>query len=222
MKRHPIYHFFVYLALIITVLVAGWLISQLIAARNMKVMVLVAKHYYPKGTAITDPEEFFEFKEFRMSDVPIDAVYFVEQLQNCTLMGDVQEGQAIQFSLLEKNQDVDKKEANLRHGMKRFSLLIESDRIQGGFVLSGCFVDIFYEVERENKKFSKMVAENVPVIAVDGTCDLHGQGPPPTVILNVTERQAQILKSQKNGAFAVTVRKVNFNAKDEPIKSRKN
>ena len=43
-------------------------VGRLFEPRNKQVMVVVAKHDYPKGTAITDPEQMFELREFGLFD----------------------------------------------------------------------------------------------------------------------------------------------------------
>ncbi len=95
MNRHPLYYFFVYSALIIFVLVAGFLIEQLIAQKYRKVMVLVAKHDFPKGTSITDPEEMFETRVISLSDAPPDAVFANEELSGRALTRDIKEGERL-------------------------------------------------------------------------------------------------------------------------------
>ena len=111
-----------------------------------------------------------------------------------------------------------KQETDLRLGMHRVSLSIESARVQGRWVQPGCFVDIAYQSETDKKRILKMIAENVKVTAVDQTCNLYGGASPPVFDLKVTAELAQVLKSQKGGTFALTVRRDNFNAKGEFIR----
>jgi Flp pilus assembly protein CpaB len=213
--------YLVLLTMILLVLasVGGYLVMQLIEQANKKVMLVVAKQNFPKGTIITNPEEMFEKREFYESDAPQGAISDLEELKNCTLNTDILEGQPVQSFFLERSRRSNKGVWNLRKkeeaGIQSFALSMETDQVQGGFVLPGCYVDIAYEVENNKKSFSKIVAENVQVSAVDQTCNLYGDGAPPNYCLKVTAEQAQTLKSQKGGRFVLTVRRDNFNPKGE-------
>ncbi len=71
-------------------------IEQKNTPRNDKVMVVVAKHDYPQGTIITDPEQMFEVREFLEADAPHGTFYFSEVGQvgrNAILTEDIHEGQ---------------------------------------------------------------------------------------------------------------------------------
>ena len=124
---------------------------------------------------------------------------------------------AVTFELTRKGPE-NKNQANRRDGMERFSLSMQLAQVQGGFVQPGCFVDVSYQFERHKKTISKIVAESVQIIAIDQTCNLYGDDPPPVCILQVTPEQARILNSQKGGRFTLTLRRDNFNAMGEFIK----
>jgi Flp pilus assembly protein CpaB len=222
MSSKAIYNFLIWSALVLFLLIAGFLVTQLILQINAKVMLVVAKHNYPKGTIITNPEEMFETRQFYESDAPQGAISDIEELRNCTLNTDILEGQPVQSFFLERSRrsnkgvwNLDKKEEAHLAGIQSFALSMETDQVQGGFVLPGCYVDIAYEVENNKKSFSKIVAENVQVSAVDQTCNLYGDCASPNYCLKVTAEQAQTLKSQKGGRFVLTVRRDNFNPKGE-------
>src|SRR6516165_4262856 len=106
MNRHPLYYFFVYFALIIALLVASYLTSQLIAQRSKKVMLVVAKHNYPKGTAITNAEDMFELRDIREADAPSGYLTEVEKLNRMTLNQDIREGEPITISHLKDQNRV--------------------------------------------------------------------------------------------------------------------
>ncbi len=124
---------------------------------------------------------------------------------------------AVTFELTGKGPE-NKNQANHRDRMERFSLSMQLAQVQGGFIQPGCFVDISYQVERDRKTISKILAESAMIIAIDQTCNLYGDGPPPVCILQVAAEQARILNSQKGGRFTLTLRRDNFNAMGEFIK----
>jgi hypothetical protein len=80
----------------------SWLIEQRDKEqRNKKVMLVVAKHDYPKGTIITDPEEMFELREFLDRDAPIHPFLegfseVAEAWRGAILTNDIREGQPLQ------------------------------------------------------------------------------------------------------------------------------
>jgi Flp pilus assembly protein CpaB len=123
----------------------------------------------------------------------------------------------VTFELTRKGSE-NKNQANRRDGMERFSLSMQLAQVQGGFVQPRWFVDISYQVERDKKTISKILAESVQIIAIDQTCNLYADGPPPVCILQVTAEQARILNSQKGGRFTLTLRGDNLNAMGEFIK----
>jgi Flp pilus assembly protein CpaB len=111
-----------------------------------------------------------------------------------------------------------KKEAKLPCGKEPFTISVGPGQIQDGFVLCGIFVDISYQTDYDGKKVSRMVAENVMVRSTDGTFNLFGDGPPTPVTLMVSEEQARTIKLLKGGLFVLTVRRDNFNSKEEFIR----
>jgi hypothetical protein len=99
------YLFLVGSASVLIFLVTSYLVTELIAQRNRIVMLVVAKHDYPKGTTISDPEQMFELRAVFDRDAPGDRVFNVEKLRNHTLTSDIAEGQPVQSSFLEKPKD---------------------------------------------------------------------------------------------------------------------
>src|SRR5262245_53026911 len=61
---------FGFLSLCVCGLVASYLTSQLIAQKNERVVLVVAKQNYSRGSAITNAEEMFELREIRQADAP--------------------------------------------------------------------------------------------------------------------------------------------------------
>jgi uncharacterized protein (TIGR03067 family) len=76
--------------------VCGYLFIDLTPQRNNAVVLLVvAKHNYPEGTAITDPEQMFELREISESDAPLSYIVDLEKLRNTTLTSDIRAGEPV-------------------------------------------------------------------------------------------------------------------------------
>jgi flagella basal body P-ring formation protein FlgA len=90
--------------LIILCAIAGSLVSELIAERHKKYLILVAKHNYPKGTVITHAEEMFEMRSTPGSELPPLAVFVFEDLQGRSLTRDITAGEPVLLSDLEKTK----------------------------------------------------------------------------------------------------------------------
>jgi len=99
---------FCFLCLVVCGLVSSYLTSQLIAQKNAKVAVVIAKHNYSKGTAIIDPEAMFEIREILQLDAPACAVSDLKDLRDRTLTSDIREGQPVQNAFLESTKDASK------------------------------------------------------------------------------------------------------------------
>src|SRR5439155_23798932 len=82
---------FGFLSLCVCGLVSSYLTSQLIAQKNRRVMLVVAKHNYPKGTAISNAEEMFELREIREADAPSGYLTEVEEQNRRILIKDIRE-----------------------------------------------------------------------------------------------------------------------------------
>jgi len=86
---------------IILVAAGGYLIVQLIAQRSTKVILLVAKGDYPKGTSIKEPKEMFEFFEIFLRDAPIGFITDFGELQDQTLTKDLRKAEPVQMMFLQ-------------------------------------------------------------------------------------------------------------------------
>jgi hypothetical protein len=143
-----------------------------IDATNDKVMVVVAKHDYPKGTIITDPEEMFEVREFLEADAPHGTFYFSEVGQvgpPAILTEDIHEGQpllnrsgeSLTFAGLIK---VGKLEPP---GPGREYFQIMTPQARQDSIRVGARVDVFeWESKDEHKGESKILMQNALVRAV--------------------------------------------------------
>src|SRR5216683_3107413 len=91
---------------IFTYLIGSFLVSQLIAQRKAKVTVVLAKHDYPKGTAIKDPEDMFEKREIPAMECPLYVVLGYQDMGGRTLTRDIRKGELLVTSDLERTEDV--------------------------------------------------------------------------------------------------------------------
>jgi len=94
------------LSLCVCGLVSSYLTSQLIAQKNRRVMLVVAKHNYPKGTAITNAQDVFELRDIRETDAPSGYLTEVEKLNRMILNQDILEGEPITISHLKDQNRV--------------------------------------------------------------------------------------------------------------------
>ncbi len=100
MKAKSIYLLPLTCILLITLAVYGILrydkmlrvVGGLFEPRNKTVMLVVAKHDYPAGTIITNPEKMFELREMLEQDAP---------LSRCTEVGEVPRGSILRDDIHE-------------------------------------------------------------------------------------------------------------------------
>ena len=147
--------------LIIGGLVASYLTSQLIAQKNAKMMILVAKHNYPKGTAINNPEQMFEFREILQTDAPFGAISDLDFLKDRTLTDDIREGQTVVGTLLGDKIFLGPLEAGKR-------AMAVKTKARGGFIFPGARVDVIHnKTNGAQKSEGKLLLQNILVLAVD-------------------------------------------------------
>jgi Flp pilus assembly protein CpaB len=192
-------------------LVASYLTSQLIAQRNKTVMLVVAKHDYPKGTIIADPDQMFEISEFREIDAPQAAVTDLdEKLRGLTLTSDIREGQPLQRTSLDApalkrlREDLNllQKLAPPGPGKQHFRMIAKGHE---EFVKAGSRVDVIHNRSKEDPKAEKVLLHNALIsLATPGQAILQkiqlGEGtkdslPQFDVMLEVSEEEAKILQS---------------------------
>jgi pilus assembly protein CpaB len=191
-------------------LVASYLTSQLIAQRNKRVMVFVAKHNYPNGTAITDPQQMFELQSILEMDAPPFVVTELEELRDRTLTHDIHEGEPAVHFHLERTQDVLKSMLvdEIDPGKRTIEVKTKARR---GFIKPGSRVDvIFTKADGVAKPESKILLQNILVRAVerevpDGMRNLELV--PLVVYLDVTPEDALVLAPMKEkGSITLVLR----------------
>ena len=151
-------------------LAASYMTSRVIADRKdseeEKVTVLVAKQNIAMGTMIEDPAKLFEEKLFTKGEEPRKAVREFEQLKDHRLNKPLSAEQFVTpDDLTDRGQD--SLSGLMRKGMRAVGLKVNVDDIAGGFVLPQTRVDIVSVVKRGEHQFSKIILQNVLVLAVD-------------------------------------------------------
>src|SRR5216684_3676583 len=149
---------------IFTYLIGSFLVSQLIAQRNAKVMVVLAKHDYPKGTTIKDPEDMFEQREIRARECPANVVFGYEDVHGRALTRDIRKGELLVMSDLERTEDVTDllKLDPPGPGRKYLPILVKAgkDSIRGW-----TRVDVIQSTSKEDGKAKTIVLHDVLVRA---------------------------------------------------------
>jgi len=136
-------------------LVASYLTSQLIAQKNKRVLLVVARHNYPNGAAINDPEEMFELQEIREADAPSGFITELEELRGRTLTRDISEGEP----LVEGDSKLDPPSP----GRKYLDLVVEA---RANSIRAGTRVDVILSKSKEDPKAETIVLHDVLVRAV--------------------------------------------------------
>jgi hypothetical protein len=170
--------------LVCTLSVGGFfVVSQLIEQRNSTVMLVVAKHDYPKGTIITDPEQMFELREFLDSDAPPDHVSDLDdRLRDLVLRNDIHEGQPLQYSNLEISKGPTNRLKHVRRGGELLDLVPRIDLDSPGpgrkyllimakarehSIRVGTRVDVIQRKSKEDPKAETIVLHDVLVRHVE-------------------------------------------------------
>ncbi len=182
--------------LIIGFLVASYFTSQLIAQKNAKVMLVVAKHHYAKGTAIKDPEQMFEYREFLASDAPWGSIIELKALRDQTLTNDIQEGEPLVVDLLQETKKAPRSVlfGDLEPGKR--AILVKT-KARAGLIQVGSRVDVIYSnPDGGQKSEAKILLRNILVRAIEQPMlddDNKIELVPLLVTLDVTPEEALVL-----------------------------
>ncbi len=146
-------------------LVASYLTSTLIAQKNKKVQLVVAKKAITSWTPIKNPEEMFELREWAEADAPTDAVTDLKALQDRVVLKDIEAEKPVALNMLLDKSKVGL-EGMLEKGTRAIAIVVNAASTAGGFVAPGSKVDIIH-ASRTPGAEPRMVLENVLVRAVD-------------------------------------------------------
>lgn len=166
MNVKTIYLLFLCLIMAISMLAVSYLVTQLIAQRSKRVLLVVAKHDYPKGIAITDPEEMFELQEIFESDAPREIIFDLKHLRGISLTSDIREGQPLQRDFLERNNEAENK-VKLdppAPGRKYLNIITAKSREES--IQVGTRVNVFQSKSEGDPKGETIVLRDVLVLAV--------------------------------------------------------
>jgi pilus assembly protein CpaB len=154
-------------------LVASYLTSRMLAqnsapAEEEKVKILVAKAKIPMGTKIKDPEKFFVEKEFTKGSEPKKAIASFDQLKDKSLNKTINaEVHVTPDDLMSKEQEG--LSADIPPGMRAVTIQVRSDTGTAGFILPHSRVDVVHTTRTENGPLSRIILQDVLVLAVDTT-----------------------------------------------------
>jgi len=183
-------------------LAASYMTSRLIAERNTeksddeKVGILVAKQNLATGYLIKEPEKMFEEKLYTKGEEPKKAIRGFDQLIERRLNKPVNAEQFVTAEdLVSKEQEG--LAGIMKSGLRAVGLKVNVDSSVAGFVLPHCRVDIISVMRRnENETYSKIILQNVLVLAVDQSPIRPDDKPTmvaSTVTVQVTPGQAEAL-----------------------------
>jgi hypothetical protein len=161
MKAKPTIFLFFICILLISFLIGSALpwqplieqVYKLLGPGNKKVMVVVAKHDYPKGTIITDPEQMFELREFGYFDVQVPFENLGELSQELVLINDIREGEpltrkSVTYRIIKALFDLTNDDPP---GPGRDYRALTSTRARKGSIRVGTRVDVIEEDPKESK-----------------------------------------------------------------------
>lgn len=192
-------------------LAASYMTSRLLADRNEKVKVLVAKRKFNRWTHVKNPDEMFELEERPKNDVPRNAVSRPESIKDYVIIKAIDAGEVvIADNLMDKSKG--SLDAQIPPGMRAFAVKTTQETATGGFVLPGSHVDILHSVKKQGSKEyeCRVLLQNILVRAVDQQMvkpeDRAGIVPA-TVTLEVTLDQATLLAKVKDeGSLTLALR----------------
>jgi pilus assembly protein CpaB len=196
-------------------LAASYMTSRVIAEKNTdqgeveKVSVLVAKKNLNMSTLIKNPEALFEEKFFTKGEEPKKAIRTFDVLKDKRLNKPISAEQFVTEEDLANRQD-DGMAAVVQPGMRAIGLKVNVESSGGGFVLPHSRVDLVHVVKSEKETTSKIIMQNVLVLAVDQAAvkpEDKNSFVPQTVTVEVTPTQAETLAlAQDIGSIRLILR----------------
>jgi len=202
-------------------LVASYLTSQLIAQKNKKVNLVVAKKAVSQWTPIKNPDELFELKEWPEADAPQNPIIDMKDLKDRVVLKDIDADKPVSMSMLQDKSKVGL-EGMLDPKSRGMAIVVNAASTAGGFVLSGSKVDIVHTTRSSAGADTKLILENVLVRAVDQQPvrpEDRASQVPTTVTLQLTPEQALKLCTYKDtGALTLLLRPFGDNSVMEATK----
>ena len=206
---------------------ASYMTSRLLADRQQeveKVTVLVAKKALSTGDTLKIPEDLFEEKQFAKGDEPKMAVLDATLLKGRILKRSLRTGDFITPDDLldDKNPGI---AYELPAGFQAAGIRVSPESIAGGFAsLPHSRVNIISTVRRgdDSKSYSRILLENVLVLAADGTTKINENGQAmPANVVTVALKPEDVLKlelAKTMGVISLALRKYGDSSKSETSK----
>jgi pilus assembly protein CpaB len=203
-------------------LVASYLTSQLIAQKNRKVQLVVAKKTVAQWSMIKNPDEQFEVREWAESEAPSGAIGDIKELKDRQALKDIEQDKPVtQAMLVDKNKLG--MEALLLPKTRGLAINVNVASAVAGFIQPGSKVDIVHSMRSGNNQDAKMVLENVLVRAIDQQPvrpEDKAATIPTTVTLQLTPEQSLKLCAYKDsGNLTLLLRPIGDDSKIEGEKA---
>ena len=206
---------------------ASFMTSRLLAERQPEeqkeqVRILVAKKNLDMGLIIRNTTEMFEEKSYGKGDEPKNGIVVpdnqfasvVDQLKGRQLKLARRAGDVISMEDLHDNASIGLG-GNLPEGHRAVGIRVNLEAIAGGFAaLPHSRVDIIWTVRRggDRETFSKILLENVLVLAADTAAQRDGDGramPASVVTVAVTpEQMLKVNAARETGSLSLALRKL--------------
>lgn len=189
---------------------AAFMTSRLLADRNEKVTILVAKQRLGPWTPVKNPDDQFELEERSKNEIPKNALTRLDSVRDHILVRGIERGDpVVADNLVDKNKGG--LEVLLPSGKRAVAVRTTAEQVAGGFVLPGSRVDVIHTIRRNDREAeSHVVLQNILVRAVDQQAMKPDDKPgmvPATVTLEVTPQQAITLARVKDsGSITLALR----------------
>jgi Flp pilus assembly protein CpaB len=191
-------------------LAASYMTSRLLADRNEKVKIAVAKKKLNSWFQIKNPEDAFELEENAKNEVPRNAVTKLESIKDCVVIKGIEKGEPL---VSENVMDGKRRRMDvlLPPGKRAVAVRTSADTVAGGLIWPDMRVDILHTVKRGDKEPEcRVILQNILVRAVDLAMSKpeERQGVvPATVTLEVTPSEAMELTKVKDvGSITLALR----------------
>lgn len=202
---------------------ASYMTSRLLADRSQgepevsTVRVLVAKKHLDMGTQVKVPHDLLEEKEFMKGTEPKNALIALDQTKGKYLRRTLRKGDHI------TGEDITDEYVCLPvpPGMRGVGLRVSLENIAGGFAsLPGSRVDVIstFRKESDDVSQSRILLENVLVLAADSQSSRDDRGAMPASVVTVAVTPEDALKvaiGKDLGTMSLVVRGVGDNNKAE-------
>jgi pilus assembly protein CpaB len=198
-------------------LVASYMTSRLLAERNERVAVLVAKAKFPQWTPVKNPDEMFELEERPKVDVPRNAVLKGDTIKDHVLLKNMEKGDVVVSDFLQ-SRDKATLDVVLPQGKRAVAIRTAQEDVAGGFVLPDSHVDVIHTLRRGDRgPESRVILQDIKVLAVDlldRKPEDKGGVVPATVTLEVDLDEVQVIaRAQTEGKITLALRPKNDTVK---------